>query len=125
MKPIAIIALVLGIAGGGVAVYHLVETYPNVKAFSKEDKTGYGGSSRRRARLERLRWRLEQSYRDAAFNQVYAMWGLGGLGLILGILGFAKLKDGGKFRTFSIVGAALSAIVLIVSLTTIMASRLG
>jgi hypothetical protein len=126
MKPICIIALVLGIAGGGVAVYHLVETYPNVKAFSKRSETGghhHYGHHRRGRRMDRLDYRLHRSYADAGFYQIYAMWALGGLGLILGVLGAAKAKE--KFRYMAIAGAALSAVVLIISLSTQMASRLG
>lgn len=111
MKPLSIIALVLGVAAMGVGVYHLVETYPNVKAFAADADKG------------RLYWRLWRSYVDAGFLQIYAMWALGGLGLILGGVSAAKAKE--KFRIIAIAGLALSVIALIISLSTQMASRLG
>ena len=123
MKPIAIIALVLGLGAAGVAGYHVVETWPNVKSAEQRVE---------RARQDRYRYvghgptldeRLWMSYRTAAFNQVYAIWALGGLGLILG--GIAGFKVRGTFRILGIVAITSSIGALITSLTTIMASRLG
>ena len=129
MKAVAIIALVFGIAGGIVAGYHLIETYPNYKTFSEKSESTHGASgarySARAKKLETLRWRVAQSYQDASFYQVYAMWGLGGLALILSVLGFLKNKKNPTYKKLSMVGALLSVIVLVISLTTIMASRLG
>lgn len=121
MKPLCIIALVLGLGAGGVAAYHLAETWPHVKRMDQESREGRRGY--RSARLARIEHSLEMSYRNAAFNQVYLMWGLGGLALIFGVLGVIKAR--GAFRALGGAGAAVSLFALIVSLTTIMTSRLG
>jgi hypothetical protein len=127
MKALCIIALVLGIAGSGVAVYHLVETYPNLKYFETRTHGHHGHAHHRHRmrseRMDRLDYRLYRSYADAGFYQIYAMWALGGLGLILGIIGAIKGKQ--KLRYMALGGVALSVFVLIVSLSTQMASRLG
>ncbi|MDY0002019.1 MAG: hypothetical protein RBU30_12035 [Polyangia bacterium] len=122
MKALAIIALVLGLSAVGVAGYHLLETWPNVKSAEQRMER-----SRQHERYvshgPSIEDRLWMSYRQAAFNQVYTMWGLGGLGLILGVIGAIKARK--TFRVLALVATASSVAALIVSLTTIMASRLG
>lgn len=113
MKAVAIMALVLGLSGLGVGVYHLVETYPNVKAFERRAQDHH----------DTMTTRLWMMYRRTGFNQIYAMWALGGLGLICGVLGAIKNKE--KLRLLAVAGASLSVAAVIISCTTLMASRLG
>ncbi|MCA9519911.1 MAG: hypothetical protein KC609_03020 [Myxococcales bacterium] len=122
MKIVAIVALVLALGGVGVAAYHLVETYPRVKYHERTQRHDSGRyRGRYRGRLARLELAVQTSVRRAAFNQVYAMWVLGGLALILGIV--AAIKS--PLKKVGVVAIVAAVAVLVVSLTTIMWSRLG
>ena len=113
MKILSIIALVLGLVAISIGLYHLIETYPNVNAFHKM----YLESN---APLDQSMW---QSCRSAGWMQIYAIWGVGGLGLILGAI--AAIKEKGKMRYAAIAGGILSIAAFIISMTTMMAGRVG
>lgn len=113
-KAAPVIAVVLALAAAGVAAYHFVETWPNVQAFQRmaDEKPSDNSMSA-----------LVQSYRDAGFQQIYAMWGVAGLGVIFGALGAAKGKK--KKKVLAIVGLLVSLGVLAASMTTLMSGRIG
>jgi hypothetical protein len=113
MKILSVIALVLGLIAISIGLYHLIETYPNIKAFGKM----YLESN---APLDQSMW---QSYRSAGWMQIYAIWGVGGLGLISGVI--AAIKEKEKMRLIAIAGGVLSLVALIISMTTMMAGRVG
>lgn len=102
MKWLGIVATVLGAIGLGIGVYHLVETWPNVKAFQEMDDT--------------MLW---VAYRSAAWVQVYSMWAAGGLGLIAGAVAFLRNKS-----KLGLAGGLASIAAIVISLTTIMAGRM-
>ena len=108
MKVIAIICLVLGFGAVAVGIYHHVETYPNVKAFDQmAQKSG--------SPADEL---LAQSYRDAAWTQIYAIWGIAGLGFVLGLVGTLRRSK------LAMVGLLLNVAGFVMSMTTIMLSRM-
>jgi hypothetical protein len=121
MKPISIMAFVLGLAAAGVAGYHRVETYPNQR--SAEDRRQQGDRASGRSRISDLDRQIWQDYRKTGWYQIYAMWGLGGLALLLGGLGAVKARKPVSFLGAG--GAVMGLGALIVSFTTQMAGRIG
>jgi hypothetical protein len=114
MKSIKSISLVLGLVGISLALYHLIETSPNLAFFeSMTDKSD----------LERDIWK---NHRSVAHMQVYGMWASGGLGLILAAWAFFK----GEVRSLKeervlLAGGLLSLATILVSFSTIMAGKIG
>ncbi len=109
MTKLAILSGLFGAGATGVGIFHHVETAPNVAAF--QDMASESASP--------LDFQLAASYQDAAFTQVYAMWGLGALALVVGIMAVRK-KDKRGF-----IGIGLGVIGLALSLTGVMLDRLG
>lgn len=116
MKVLSIVALVFGAIGLAVAGYHLFETWPNIQSFTDTPRSELGAHSDLVARLGRSYW-------SAGFQQIYAMWGLGGVSLVLGIIGTVKAT--GTARKLAIAASLAALATLITSLSTQMASRLG
>ncbi|MEQ8352785.1 MAG: hypothetical protein RH862_14950 [Leptospiraceae bacterium] len=80
MSKLTIAAMLLGILGLGVGIYHLVETHPNEQAFFE------------RVHESDMDRRLWQSYEDASDMQGLAMAILAGLGFVLGIIGWIQKR---------------------------------
>jgi hypothetical protein len=111
MKKLAYAALALGVIAMAIAAYHLIETWPNIKAF---------GEMQAKDELARPLW---WAARKAGWMQIYSIWGVGGLGAILG--GLATAKEAPPARNLAIAGLVLSIGALIISFTTMMAGRVG
>ena len=120
MKPISIIAFLLGLAAAGVAVYHRMETFPNQKSAEERVSRSVGARGSRIADLDQRIW---QSYRSTGWYQIYAMWALGGLALVLGAIGGIKARKPVSF--LGVAGAVLGLGALVVSFTTQMSGRIG
>lgn len=99
MNKFTIAAIVLGLLGLGVGVYHLVETHPNEIAFLHSD-----------GEMARTMWR---SYREASNYQVLAILASCGLGLILGVVGYLKNK-----AAVPAIAVLVNLLVLVIPLAT-------
>ena len=105
MKKFFLLAGLLGLIGLAIGVYHMVETWPNIVAFQRMGDMAL--------------WR---AYRSAGWLQIYAMWGTGGLGCVLGLLGL--LRDKGFTKKFAVGGIIFGLCAIGISFSTMMAGRI-
>jgi len=93
VKFLGALAIALGATALGIGLYHLIETYPN---YTNE--------------------RIGLRYSATMWNQVYAMWALGGLGVVLSVISIKRFKP-------AYLGLGLSIISLLISMSTEMTNR--
>ena len=106
MKMLSLIGAALGLIAMFIGLYHMIETYPNIVAFQKMG--------------ERTIW---LAYRSAGWIQIYSIWGVGGIGLIASLGGL--IKDKSAMKKAAIAGAVFSISALIMSMSTMMAGKIG
>ena len=102
MKILAIVALVLGLASVGTAVYGMVETKPNYDSMSNDKD------------LDQLGFDLVLDYKGTLMNQVIASGAAGVIAVVTGIIAFKKSKSklalGGA--VLGVVGAVIGVFVI-------------
>jgi hypothetical protein len=102
VKPLGIIALLLGLAAAAAAGYGLIETKPNYDYMSKSEDLGALG------------YALLSDYKGALMNQVMIAGGAGGLAVILGAVAFFKGRNklGILGAVIGLVGAIIGVFVI-------------
>jgi hypothetical protein len=100
MRTLGIVALVLAVAGFGIALFGNVETFPNWES-THQAWSEPGGSS------DRILDELRTEYMDTLGLQALGALGLAVVSLILGIVSVAK--KGGKLGAIAIVLALVTA----------------
>lgn len=108
MNALPIIAIVLALAGNGIAAYGFIETKPNLVSNEARMQDTSTVRSDKMKKLDRAVW---QEYRDALSMEAYASLGLGIIALIMGAVASVK-----KIRPkLAGASAALGAISIVLS----------
>lgn len=95
MKVLAILCLVFGLGATGVGVYSLVETTPRYKSpvNVKRWKELLAKRDSEKTKLDKLEYAVIQGLEYAYKRQQAAIWGLGVLSLVFGVIVLAKKAE--------------------------------